>query len=278
MGVQDFEQLIRGERNAQRFILSYCKNIGKLHCPSCATTKLYKIEQGKRRRCAQCGYTFHLLTGRWLDRVKLSARQWLWVVKLFELNAPVSTIAKETGISYPTALKAVNTIRMAITTPVEGKTDGISESLTSLDIPVFGVTENQKGIERMEQVPRERIALIIHIEKDPIIFTDRKIKYTTLICRNQKIKVAGVGRQFPKYRVYCNLSGFWPYAKERLAIYHGVSLARLSLYLKEIGFRWLNKDKKLLDLIIARLCDYAPNDLAQNKKSLKPINSLSSTD
>jgi len=41
---------------------------------------------GLRYRCRRCRYTFGDWTGRWVGRVRITATQWLWVLKLFELE------------------------------------------------------------------------------------------------------------------------------------------------------------------------------------------------
>ena len=114
MNVLDFEKLVRNERTAKHYVPTRCSMVAGLRCPSCSGDKLYEVENGKRRRCPGCGHTFNPFAGRYLNNVKLSANEWLWVVKLFELETSATVIASETGMSYPTALKAIDTIRSAI--------------------------------------------------------------------------------------------------------------------------------------------------------------------
>jgi transposase-like protein len=106
MNVLDFEKIVRSEKTAKHFMLTRCSMVADIRCPSCANDRLYEVEGGKRRRCPRCGHTFNPYAGRYLNNVKLSANKWLWVVKLFELATSATVIADETGLSYPTALKA----------------------------------------------------------------------------------------------------------------------------------------------------------------------------
>ena len=46
---------------------------------------------------------------------------------------------------------------------------------------------------------------------------------------------------------------FWRYAKKRLMFYRGTKLNYLYLYLKEIEFRYNNKDENLFEKIVAKI-------------------------
>jgi transposase len=67
-----------------------------------------------RYRCGRCRYTFGLFTRRWLGQARLPLRQWAWVLKLFELEVTARQAAVQTGLSYPTVLRAFTLIRQAI--------------------------------------------------------------------------------------------------------------------------------------------------------------------
>jgi len=49
------------------------------------------------------------------------------------------------------------------------------------------------------------------------------------------------------------LSYFWRFAKEKLQSYRGTKTKYLYLYLKEIEFRYNNRDENIFELIIAKL-------------------------
>jgi transposase len=65
----------------------------------------------KRYRCKRCGYTFSLFTGRWGNLLKIPKRDWLYILKLFELEISLRKASKEIGLSCPTVLKGYNIIR-----------------------------------------------------------------------------------------------------------------------------------------------------------------------
>ena len=253
MNVLDFEKLVRNEKTAMHYMLTRCSMAAGFRCPSCSGERLYEVENGKRRRCPGCGHTFNPFAGRYLNNVKLSANEWLWVVKLFELETSATVIASETGISYPTTLKAIDTIRTAIAEDVMSGDLEVADRCTILGAP------NGNGASRdAEPVADDTIVHHLRFGHDCLILAERSPEYGYLTCRGRKIEVVDHGRGFPKLRVYCSAKGFWPFAKEGFAKYHGIPLDKLPSYLEEMSFRWLNRGTPLFDLILERLCRYAP--------------------
>jgi len=67
-------------------------------------------------------------------------------------------------------------------------------------------------------------------------------------------------KKFASGKVYINgVEGFWSYAKERLIKHHGVSKERFPLYLKEMEFRYNNRGKSLLNLLVNFLTNLVPD-------------------
>ena len=257
MTIFDFEGIVRSEREARSYLLGRCRRVCAPRCPACSRGKLYTIENGSRRRCAQCGHTFNPFSGRWLNEVKLSAREWLWVVKLFGLEMPATVIADEIGISYPTGLKAIDAIRAAIAAAAG---DAASETeAETLPWPVGCPKHGAKAADFPPSVPRDTILLRLHINGDHLILAKKELDYASVSCCGRVVPVVDLGRNYPHYRVYCNAAGFWPYAKERLMKYHGVSSAKLYLYLREMEFRWMHRDGELFEAVIDRLCAFMPS-------------------
>lgn len=253
MKIQDFEQIVKTEKVAARYLGELCMRSGPLRCLSCGCKKLYSIEAGKRKRCSNCGYTFHIFTGRWINRNRISFRNWLWILKLFELETSASVIADETGISYPTVLKAVTSIRMAIAHFGNRHLTSVFER--NVDSEIIGVIGNGFG-SRLEPVPRELILRSSKIVDNHLILLDRTALYDSLVCCSESIRLVNKGMNFPRCRVYCSVQGFWPYAKEKLIKFHGVSDARLPLYMNEIEFRWTNRNNGIFDMLAEKLCSY----------------------
>jgi transposase len=113
MVIKSFERLIFSEVSATAELRRRRFSDKRSFCPACQRRPVYRLGTG-RYRCGKCKYTFALTTGTWMGRCRLPARVWLWIIKLFELETTAHVAARQTGLSYPTALKAFTTIRRAL--------------------------------------------------------------------------------------------------------------------------------------------------------------------
>jgi transposase len=256
MQVFRFEKLARSERAASRYLLDMCEKMESLRCRKCGFDRLYVIEEGRRRRCASCGHSFNPFQGRWLDKVKISAREWLWIVKLFELNNPVSMIAEETDISYPTVLRAVDAVRAAIIGPSSCPETWHCTCGTGASGHILGVSRGHLGaVNVLEAIPAELVKCAMKLKGGWMVCTDRDIPYSSIQCGEDELKLVDRGERFPRCRVYLSgMEGFWTYARERLLKYHGITDEKMPLYIREMEFRFLHRDEQLFDLLIEKLC------------------------
>ncbi len=254
MDVFDFEKIARSDRAAERYILDSCAKAFPAECPSCGDGRLYVIEGGARRRCARCGRSFHPWSGRWIGEIRISARKWLWIVKLFELDMHASAISLETAVSYPTVLKALDVVRRSIAG--EPSEDIACRFIREGDETLIGCRgTGVYGIRICETVAAAAISCILRLASGYLVWADRSLTYASLGYRGEDLSLVDRGERFPFRRVYCSAqTGFWQFAKERLAKHHGVSDAKLPLYLREMEFRYLNRRRRLFDLFIERLC------------------------
>ena len=261
MQVFKFEKITQTEKSAQQYIIGCCEKTGRMRCQSCGSDKAYVIENGDRRRCAGCGHSFHPLQGRWIHRVKISSQKWLWIVKLFELDNSTSTISVETDISYPTVLKAVETIRLAIVGDSIQCADIEFGCCTDTSMLILGASSGEhRSVQVLERIPAEHIKCNVKLAGGRMIWTDKSLVYNTLMCENEELKLVDRGEHFPRFRAYFSgAGGFWQYARERLAKHHGISLEKLMLYIREMEFRYLHLDEQLFDLLVEKLCHYAPS-------------------
>jgi transposase len=257
------------------------KNIHRI-CAYCHSRSIYKIAGKKRFRCKRCGCKFGPFTNRWYGLLKISASQWLWLIKLFELEVSSRRIAREIKLSYPTALKATNLIRQAILSKshdyelllkgeVEadesyfgGRRKGIRGRGALNKVPVFGILERD-GIVSVDVVPDVRAKTLLDmtikkVRRGSIVYTDKYKCYDSLMfCGYRHLKVDH-GKQFARGKVYINgLEGFWSFAKERLLKHHGVSKEKFPLYLKELEYRYNNRSKNLFVLLTKLMSEFVPN-------------------
>lgn len=123
-----------------------------------------------------------------------------------------------------------------------------------LQQPVFGIYKRNGSvyIELVDDTKRKNIVPIIRdrIVKRAKIYSDTWSAYDGLVMSGYIHKRIDHGaEEYVTYdkvnneKIHINgIEGFWGYAKERLMKYHGVSQKYLDLYLKEIEFRYNNRN------------------------------------
>lgn len=115
MSIKRFHSLIKTENKAFRYLIKAFWEYYQKFCIRSKSRKIYRLK-GIRYRCKRGCYTYSNFTGRWIGMLNIKPIQWLWVIKFFELELSTRKIAREVGISYPTALRATNIIRESILT------------------------------------------------------------------------------------------------------------------------------------------------------------------
>jgi transposase len=255
MQVLAFERIVKSESAARKYLLDNCVRVHDIECPSCGADRIYVIENGERRRCAQCGHSFNAFAGRWLDDVKISPDKWLWLIKLFELEMPATTISKETGISYPTVLKALDVMRRAIAGKRAVRPADYWTGPPWHDDVIAVSTGAQRAVQTFTALRRSLVRCAMKLARGALVCVDRSLTCDMVLCCGKELKLVDRGDRFPHQRVFLDgMEGFWPFAKERLAKYHGVSEGKLPLYLRELEFRYLHRDVQLFDVLVEKLC------------------------
>lgn len=268
MPLKSLESLFRSERRSFLHLVNEAWRQNRRFCVRCHSSKIYRLAD-KRYRCARCGYTFHDFTRRWIGELNLTARQWLWIVKLFELEIPPSQLAKEVGISYPTALKAIYLIRRAIAQASNGEELPGAEDLGRHWRPgeehgrIFGVTERNGKITlsvildlSAETVLREQPKLA---KQGPIIFTGPFREYDGVILWRVRLPAAAA-KTLPKGKSPLDgLDSFWSFVRPRLSKFHRTSDLDLYYFLKELAFRYEHRDEELFDSLVSLMTRLMPN-------------------
>jgi len=138
-----------------------------------------------------------------LGKLRISAIDWLWIIKLFELELSAHKIAKQVKISYPTVLKAVDLIRRSIVAGSEGGY-GLISGEVEMDkayfggkrkgkrgrgalhkTPVFGILERKKIIQ-VEVLPNVSAESLLNlavkkVRRGSIVYTDKFRGYDALM-------------------------------------------------------------------------------------------------
>jgi transposase len=283
MKLSSFEFVTKSERSAQRYLVKACWKNYRRFCHHCKTRKIYRIRR-YRYRCTRCGYEFGDFTGRWISYLNISRKNWLWIIKLFELELSARKASRQLGLSYPTVLKAFHILRKSIVAHTQdsevllsgeieadetyfgGRRKGKRGRGSRNKTPVFGILQ-RKGLARVEilkDVSAESIlnATVKTVRRGSIVYTDKFRSYDSLMfCGYRHLKIDHQ-KHFSRGKVYINgLEGFWSYAKERLIKFHGVSKERFPFYLKEMEFRYNNRNKSIFDILVQNLCDLVAKPL-----------------
>ena len=283
MDLNTFESLCKTENKARLYFKKFCWKNSHVFCIAYRSYKTYKIPD-KRYRCKRCGYKFHDFTGRWINKVRISYKKWLWIIKLFELEVSARKIAQQVQLSYPTVLKAVTIIRIALVANTKDAKDLFNGEI-ELDesyfggrrkgkrgrgaynkVPVFGILERNGTVlvEVVKDVTAESLLslTIKTVRRGSIVYTDKFRSYNALMfCGYRHLKV-NHKKRFASGKVYINgLEGFWSYAKERIMKFHGVSKEKFPLYLKEMEFRYNNRNNDIFTLLVENLCNTVPKRL-----------------
>jgi len=280
MDLTMYYNLINSEDKARRYLSKKCLKNGHRFCPRCNSRNFYKLADN-RRRCSRCKYTFHDFSGRWINQGRLTCVQWLSLFKLFELEVSVRKMSQQTGLSYRAVYRAVNAIRASIMShgtdagellsgEIEldesyfgGRRKGNRGRGAAGKVPVFGILE-RNGIVQVNVVPNVTAETLLgftvkKVRRGSVVYTDKFRSYDSLMfCGYRHLKIDHK-KLFSSGKVYINgLEGFWSWAKERLIKHHGVSKELFPLYLKELEFRYNNRNHDLFDLIANFMCNLVP--------------------
>lgn len=291
MRLQQFQGWVQSDVRASR-ALERARWGTAPRCPRCDATQIYRLGEVGRLRCGACraggAYTFTAVTGTWAGRCRVAPPQWLWLVKLFELELTAQRAARELGLSYPTALKAFTLLRRALlaqaTPPWLRDEVEADESYfgprkprrfrrqarrqggrgLAHKIPVFGILERH-GQVTVAVVPNCSAATLLEetvrkVKRGSLVYTDKWAGYDTLaFCGYRHLRVDHQVR-FAQGKVHINgLEGFWAYAKGKLLKHHGVSPGRFPLYLYEMQYRYNHRRTDLFRQFLTASLQLVPD-------------------
>jgi len=199
-------------------------------------------------------------------------------VKLFEMDLSVRQAARQLELAYNTVYDIFMLIRTSIfdsyagvkslSGEIEldeayfgGKRPGRRGRGAGGKIPVFGILE-RGGKVRVEVVADVASQTLVEmairkVKRGSLLYTDRFRSYDGLVSYGFRHQRIDHGQRFANGKVYINgIEGFWSYAKERLAKYHGVNPNKFPLYLKELEFRYNNRNQDLYDKLLQLLAKH----------------------
>jgi transposase len=269
MDLIELGKIISDDRRSFEFLWS---KLGSPSCPYCGSVSIYFMG-GRRVRCSKCHSDIWPLKGTRFSKMKIPCPKWLAILKLFELSISVRKASKEVKLSYKTTLKAFNMVRRAILHELArhdevlmgeieadesyfgGRRKGKRGRGSRNKSIVFGILE-RKGkvsISIVKDVSAETLMeeTVKKVRRGSIVYTDRWRSYDSLMFCGYRHLSIDHQHKFKRGKVYINgIEGFWSFARERLIKYHGISKEKFLYYIKEMEWRYNNRDKELYSLLI----------------------------
>lgn len=236
-------------------------------CWFCSSYGLFRLNDN-RVKCRICRRPYSL------KRLKRD----LNVLYYFYLEVSARKCARELGLSYNTVSKRYASCRKAIVwysqqefkklhglieadeTYFGGKRKGNRGRGAFNKQPVFGILERNGKVYTavVENVSAE--TLFQHIKKKTrkgsVFYTDdfRSYKDLKQYGKHNKIKHS---KTFGRKHNHINgIEGFWSYAKERFHKYHGIGKGNYLSYIKEMEFRFNNRNQDVYPLLIKIIRDF----------------------
>ncbi|GIU72453.1 MAG: DDE transposase [Candidatus Nitrosocaldaceae archaeon] len=220
-------------------------------------------------RCHKCKKEWSIRRDSILYGLRISLSKFIAALKLFELEISTLKASKELQLSYTTTHKIFTIIREKIyqycskDDILQGEIEA-DEAYFMLEkgkrgrgnnkIPVFGILERngKVKVEIVNDVKAETLLreTIKKVKRGSIIYTDKYKGYDSLVLYGFKHERIDKSIRFANGKVYINgIEGFWSYAKERLLRYHGVSRELFPYYIKELEFRYNNRDNVFEEIV-----------------------------
>lgn len=233
-------------------------------CTHCGSYRTYRLADG-RVKCGNCGERYSLN--------KLCRD--LEILHYFALEISANRTAKELGLSYKTVSSRYMFFREKIAEYEEKTFRKLSGELEIDETYFGGKRKGKRGrgahnkaivlgvLERngkvyttvVPDVSAETLMAEIQAktEKGSVFYTDCFKSYGSLQ-RYGKHSRINHEKAYGRGRTHINgLEGFWSFAKERFHKYHGINRENYPLYLKEMEFRFNNRNadifKKLFTII-----------------------------
>lgn len=282
MDIFEFARIITSESDVIKFLLRCLR--GKSHrfiiCPSCKSKKHYIMSKGYTR-CKRCMTDYDPFSNTQFSKVRISYVKWFTMIKLFDLGISAKRAAKETGLSYPTALKSFDIMRYSILCHL-AKSDVVLKGEIETDEAyfggrrkgkrgrgsknktiVFGILERggKVSVSIIQNVSAERLMgeTVKKVRRGSVVYTDKWRGYDSLMFCGYKHLSIDHKYKFKSGKVYINgIEGFWSFAKERLIKHHGISPDKFLLYIKEMEWRYNHRDDNNLFML---LVDYMLGDV-----------------
>lgn len=237
-------------------------------CPYCTKSRrFWKLSDG-RRKCVACGYRFTY----YQRGFRKTGKHLIRLADYFCLGVPAYRLRFRLPLSLRVIEGIFHHFRLLIYYSVTKELERLSGKL-ELDEASFGGKRKGKrgwgaegkvlvfGIYQRNgrvitfPVPNRRKRTLLplinrHTRNGSIYYTDDYEGYTSVAVKGEHVVILKEeGRPIKKMNIN-GIEGFWSYAKTWLYHYRGVPKKNFHLYLKEIEWRYNNREKDLLPILL----------------------------
>lgn len=275
-----------GSVTKSRVYFCHARWKGRRTCIKCNYRSLYYFEKYERYGCKRCKYKFSDFTGTYIGEFNYSPDITSHLVYLFTLGVPAYRIRFYVPINLKTIERTFRIFRQAI---YDSLFDEIRDLKLSGQIEidealfgghhkggkrgwgsiehknlVFGIYKRNGIVITFPVSDRKHETLIPLIKqytkKGSLYYSDDHTAYAMLNMIGKHQVVAHGREEYVREDTHINgIEGFWSYAKTWLYHYRGVPKQYFHLYLKEIEFRFNNRDKDIFYMLTNILVKTVPN-------------------
>jgi len=229
-------------------------------------------------RCKKCKSDFWPLKGTRFSPLRISPYQWLSLIKLFELSVSARKAANEVHLSYKTTLRAYDILRRVLVEEIARSDEALKGELETDEsyfggrrkgkrgrgaghkTIVFGILERggKVSVSIVTDVKAESLMneTVEKVRRGSIVYTDKWRGYDSLMFCGYRHLNIDHQYKFKQRKVYINgIEEFWSFAKERLMKHHGISKEKFLYYIKEMEWRYNNREKDLFGVLVELMLD-----------------------
>ncbi|MGI0063031.1 MAG: IS1595 family transposase [Nitrosotalea sp.] len=252
-----------------RVYFCHIKWQGRRTCPRCNHRLVHRTDD--KYRCKRCWYKFGDFTGTYMSKLRIAPNTVSHLLYLFSLGVPAYRTRFSVGINLSTVQHAFRVFRESIYDSSiadlrlsgkleideasfgghrKGKRGWGAEGKTL----VFGIYKRNGQVMTFPVPDRKYDTLMSlvkkHTKKGSLYYTDDYTAYASLNMRGKHKVVAHGMDEYVRDDAHINgIEGFWSYAKTWMYHYRGVPRQYFHLYLKEIEFRFNNRENDLFPIL-----------------------------
>ena len=245
MNLLELSELLLDEKQAEEYLLK----VGILKtftaCEKCGSSRITKISRG-RHRCNSCLSEWSNKKGSVLYNNNLSYSKFIGIVKCFAMDLTAIRTSHEMELEKTRPQKLYGLFREVIG---EITIERINDAILKNESPTFTIAINKNIVS-------------IGIDDDKFLnndlFTVKRTripnKEASFSFHHSNVSARKIKSRLKNFPISQN--HFWRYANLKLQSFRGTKLKHLYLYLKEIEFRYNNKNEKLFEKLVTKIARF----------------------